>query len=100
MLEDDAALRTWALDVAPDAAPFIRAIQLPHHRKHYLTYEGPVSGNRGHVRQWDAGTFQWKCRDDELVQVVIAGGKLRGEIHLSIEGDCWQLQYLPSNQPD
>ena len=29
------------------------------HRLLYLDYEGPVSGNRGTVKCWDAGTFEW-----------------------------------------
>ena len=35
---------------------------LPPHRRHYLTYQGPVPGNRGSVRRVDAGqvrALQW-----------------------------------------
>ena len=41
--------REWP--VAGDA-PLER---LPDHRRHYLDYEGPVSGNRGHVRRVASG---------------------------------------------
>lgn len=36
----------------------LAARRLPNHRKKYLNYEGPISGNRGHVSRVSAGTFQ------------------------------------------
>lgn len=41
--------RTWPPDTAVE--------RLPDHRRNYLTYEGPVSGNRGEVKRIAAGTF-------------------------------------------
>ena len=35
----------------------IRAERLPDHRRRYLDYEGPISGNRGSVIRWDAGDY-------------------------------------------
>ena len=34
------------------------ATRLPDHRKHYLDYEGEISGNRGTVARIDAGTYE------------------------------------------
>lgn len=31
--------------------------ELPPHRRHYLTYQGEVSGNRGTVRRVETGTW-------------------------------------------
>jgi len=60
MLETDSALATWsispqALTGLPFACP---ATRLPDHRKHYLDYEGEVSGNRGTVSRIDTGTHK------------------------------------------
>ncbi len=65
MLETGDRLATW--DVTPVCEPDAlnrlesfrcRAVRLPDHRVAYLDYEGPVSGNRGNVRQLDAGSFE------------------------------------------
>lgn len=36
---------------------------LPDHRREYLDYEGPVSGNRGVVRRIQSGTCSHRARD-------------------------------------
>ena len=59
MLETEAGLLTWALTTEPTLNCNIPAEPLPIHRKLYLDYEGPISGDRGSVRQWDIGTFDW-----------------------------------------
>lgn len=45
-------LLAWRCVHRPDAinAPF-QAHQMPDHRAHYLTYEGPLSNNRGQVQR-------------------------------------------------
>ncbi|MCY2983369.1 MAG: hypothetical protein NTY15_06985 [Planctomycetota bacterium] len=43
------------------------AKQLPDHRAIYLTYEGPVSGNRGMVSQILKGDAQWVTRSENLL---------------------------------
>ncbi len=58
MLEHGGRLRTWALSQPPDTPGPIPAEALPDHRLAYLDYEGPISGGRGEVRRWDAGTYQ------------------------------------------
>ena len=54
MIEEGDALATWALVQWPDGRG-VPARRLADHRRHYLTYEGPVSGNRGTVRRVLAG---------------------------------------------
>lgn len=56
LLEAGDVLHTWRL-VAPPGAEPIEATALGDHRRMYLDYEGPVSGQRGTVRRHDAGTF-------------------------------------------
>jgi hypothetical protein len=59
----------------------------------YLEYEGPVSGDRGSVVRWDAGTFAWLADEPGRVAVRLQGQRLnalvelerdkRGEWHLT-----------------
>ena len=56
-LEAPAALRSWRLEQMPDDAGVVNAEALPDHRKAYLDYEGPISGDRGSVSRVDRGEF-------------------------------------------
>lgn len=67
MLETETGLLTWALTTTPTLDRDIQADPLPIHRKRYLDYEGPISGERGSVTQWDTGTFHWLQQADPLV---------------------------------
>jgi hypothetical protein len=79
-------LRTWAVAEAPDSPVEQAAEALPDHRREYLTYEGPVSGNRGEVTRWDEGTFETLPGDAEALVADVRGRRLRGTIHLSHDG--------------
>lgn len=50
---DRRELIAWRLPEAPDAAAVMttEADRLPPHRRVYLDYEGPISGNRGEVHR-------------------------------------------------
>jgi hypothetical protein len=48
-------------------------VRLPDHRNSYLEYEGPVSGNRGHVARCAAGTCE-ALLTVGLLQVKFTGG--------------------------
>lgn len=82
MLEVAGVLRTWALALEPDAGQPIQAEQLADHRLEYLTYEGPLTGERGSVTQWDAGAYETLEESDERWLVRLAGGRLAGTAHL------------------
>lgn len=64
MLCDGQKLLTWSLDHLPAPGPTIHAAQLPDHDLKYLTFEGPINGNRGSVTQIAKGRFQWVIRDE------------------------------------
>ncbi len=56
----NAQARLWTARVQPPSTQWAALGQfpltpLPPHRAIYLHYEGPISGNRGHVRRVDAG---------------------------------------------
>ncbi|MBY0526091.1 MAG: hypothetical protein K2R98_22035 [Gemmataceae bacterium] len=78
MLEAGDVLRTWRLGAAPQVGTTIRAEPLGDHRKQYLDYEGPVSGGRGSVKRWDAGTIVWHVDGCDRVVVALRGHRLSG----------------------
>jgi hypothetical protein len=98
MFEQGAALRTWALADEPRASATIDAEQLPDHRFDYLDYEGPVSGDRGHVTQWDRGAFELESDTAEEFTAILSGQRLRGRVRLApLAGDDqrWGFSFEP-----
>ena len=92
LLETGAQLRGWRLWAEPALGRDIPAEPTPDHRPVYLTYEGDVSGDRGTVIRWDAGTFDWRRDETEVVEVELRGVKLRGRAQLSrgVSGLVWR----------
>jgi hypothetical protein len=82
MLEQTDGLRTWALETAPARGVRIAAEELPVHRREYLDYEGPVSGNRGSVAGWDRGDFRWVDDDADALVIELAGTRVTGRVRL------------------
>ncbi len=87
MLEAGDVLRTWRLAAPPMNSHAIEATALGDHRHMYLDYEGPVSGNRGSVRRWDAGAF-----DGDLNLLHFHGMRIQGTWCLElVEGTQWRF---------
>ena len=89
MFDIGPALATWQLqeDPAglagdPKRQTVIRAQRIGDHRRAYLDYEGPVSGNRGYVVRVDAGRYEATERRTCVWQVRMDGQLLRGEFQL------------------
>ena len=78
MLEAGEKLRTWRLAAPPDPGRTLPAEPLGEHRRAYLDYEGPVSGNRGFVRRWDAGELDWLEDRPAEVRVLLRGQRCGG----------------------
>jgi hypothetical protein len=76
MLEAAGALRTWRL-ADPPTGP-VSAEPLPDHRVEYLDYEGPVSGDRGQVRRWDAGMYEMVEQSSQAPRLIFHGQRLKG----------------------
>jgi hypothetical protein len=97
MLEAQGKLRTWRLPVPPQPGSCIVAEASFDHRLHYLDYEGPISGDRGHVRRWDHGTFTGDPSDTDAVHVELQGEHLRGSLQLQRRDDThWEVRILGS----
>lgn len=87
-VDADGPLKTWAIELAPDSSAAQPALALPDHRREYLTYEGPVSDNRGHVQRWDAGTYELLApttSDPRAFVAHVHGEKLHGLVRLSAQ---------------
>ena len=100
MFEVSGSLRTWALNNDPNTGHPVKAVSLQEHRMEYLTYEGPVSRNRGSVRRIDSGTFEFVTDTAGEVVVRMEGDVLIGTIRLEkMPGnadDEWQVTYEPT----
>ena len=78
MLEGDESLLTWSISEIPTDDHPVIARRLPDHRTIYLDYEGPVSGDRGDVRRWDAGTYQQLRSSDRELEIHVHGNRIQG----------------------
>jgi surface antigen len=90
MIEAGGVLRTWRLAEPPAPGRAVAAEPLPDHRLVYLDYEGPVSGGRGCVKRWDAGSCEWR-EDGGGVIVRLSGGRVTGTARLAPDGGKWTL---------
>jgi hypothetical protein len=97
MLEAGPSLRTWRLAGPPAAGAEVEATPIGEHRRMYLDYEGPVSGDRGRVVRWDHGTFAWEREEGGLVAVRLEGGRLQGLLRLRREAaESWRASFTPA----
>ncbi|MCC6680006.1 MAG: hypothetical protein IT445_03795 [Phycisphaeraceae bacterium] len=68
-------------------------IEIPPHRREYLTYQGPISGDRGHVQRIDAGTVRIESWNEKKATLQVAMRHFSGRIELChIAGDRWRAQ--------
>jgi hypothetical protein len=92
MLERGEVLRTWALEEPPDAPGTIAASALADHRRAYLDYEGPVSGQRGTVTRWDEGDYELLAEEPRRLTAVLHGRRLVGRVVLTCQVEPTQPQ--------
>ncbi len=86
MLEAGGVLRTWAIDEPIKGGADLPARALGDHRLAYLTYEGPISGERGRVSRIAEGTYQALEWGPDRVRVRLEGSQLVGEVRLKRSG--------------
>src|SRR5262245_6635169 len=82
MLEAGDRLLTWKLQQLPAPGVPQIAVATFDHRLLYLDYEGPISGNRGHVVRWDHGDFTLLAGTENRQSLQVQGQRLRGVIEL------------------
>ena len=96
-------LWTWAIPANPLDQPLpleCVAERLPDHRAAYLDYEGPISGNRGQVKQVASGSYEVvscsECRIELRVQCSDGDGTCCDEpflVSLKRRGEIWKLSW-------
>ncbi len=94
MLEAGEVLWTWRLAEPPGPENLaIAATRIGDHRRLYLDYEGPVSGGRGRVTPWDAGTYDvLESRHDRL-HLDLRGSRITARVLLVQQaGDKWRFE--------
>ncbi|HTV48756.1 MAG TPA: hypothetical protein VMG59_09975 [Phycisphaerae bacterium] len=100
-LPERALLATWQMHTDPagwngsskgEFSTTVRA--LPDHRRIYLEYEGPISGDRGQVTRVEEGQFQLlEIMENKLV-MELSGKSFHGRIELTLMDSAaglWQL---------
>jgi hypothetical protein len=76
-------LPTWRLAASPlDVPGDIAAERIPDHRPHFLHYEGPLTGDRGHVRRLDRGPAMVLRLAGEELTVAVRGRKWHGRCRI------------------
>lgn len=73
LLEAGEVAWTWRLLDEPGPNREIRAERIGDHRLLYLNYEGPVSGDRGRVARWDAGTYRIIEESHDELKLSLSG---------------------------
>jgi DNA polymerase ligase (LigD)-like protein len=90
MLEAGPVLRTWRLSEPPIPGKSVGAKASFEHRLHYLDYEGPVSGGRGNVKRWLAGTFEWLQQSTDVIEIDYQADGGRGRLSITrVKNDEW-----------
>ena len=97
-LEAGNVLRAWRILEQPTPNVDLPAEGSAAHRLMYLDYEGSVSGNRGTVTRFAAGTFVWEMDTTDYVQVRVAGERCRGVIELRCVEGSWVFRWTTSVQ--
>jgi len=90
--------RALELPAASGAALLLR--ELPDHRRHYLFYEGEISGDRGRVTRLDAGVYLARPAAEDAEEadagweLTFHGRQIAGRLLLRPAGDApggWRL---------
>jgi hypothetical protein len=80
-------LATWRSDVWPIEQP-TPVLRLADHRRDYLTYEGPLTGNRGSVRRVEAGAIEREyCSAGRIDIDLVADLPVKLSFMLNVPGE-------------
>lgn len=78
-------LATWRVECPPETwgeAGILPVQALPDHRRLYLDYQGPISGQRGTVSRFDRGLLHIVQLSPKNIVAEVRGDKLRGRLEL------------------
>jgi hypothetical protein len=95
LLEYGPVLKAWRLLAEPGAGRTVPAEANFDHRPLYLDCEGPLSGGRGRVTRWDAGTYEGGPDAAGEWTIRLAGGGVEGAARLSRTVGGWAFTIEP-----
>ena len=100
MVEKSDILATWQISVRDiisfESGTEIAAVKIQDHRKKYLSYEGPVSCDRGRIEIHDTGEYTEKLMDDKNLKISIKGKKLKGLLNIKLKkSDQYIIKLTP-----
>lgn len=95
LLEAGDVLRAWRLSADPEPGRDVPAEPNADHRLAYLDYEGPVSGGRGTVVRWAAGTFEWVEDEPGAAAIDFMAHGMAGRLVLEQRGEGWVCRLTP-----
>jgi hypothetical protein len=103
MIEHDGVLHTWQI-ISSDFEVFlqgkkIKSKKINNHRLEYLTYEGPISCDRGRVEMYDTGDYTQSIWNNDAIHISVHGKKFSGEIMIYTDKDSYILNYNKINNP-
>jgi hypothetical protein len=96
-------LLTWELSESLTLNNPQQARRLPNHRRTYLEYSGPVSGDRGFVEIIDSGPLTWLLAESNLLIARLSGSIIAGELILqprSLQSSSLQNIFRDSSPPN
>ena len=89
LLEAGLVLKAWRLLAEPAVGATVPAQPNYDHRLLYLDYEGPLSGDRGRVTRWDAGTYEGELHDEWTVTLI--GTRVSGIASMRRAATRWEF---------
>jgi bifunctional non-homologous end joining protein LigD len=87
-LEKQGVLKSWAVPkgIPQKTGEKRLAVQTEDHPLEYHEFEGTIPKGQygaGTVRIWDKGTYEFKVWEDDKIEFVLSGEKLRGRYVLA-----------------
>jgi len=95
MLEKGRCLATWQVAQPPEnwSANSLPCQKIFDHRRRYLTYEGPLSRDRGYVKIIARGSYSPLEIDEKYWRITLAGDTISGIVELRQVDQQWFLQF-------
>jgi hypothetical protein len=90
LLQAGPVLKAWRLLAEPGPGRSVPAESNFDHRLFYLDHQGPLTGDRGSVTRWDAGTYEGELTD-EGGTFQLCGCRLTGRADLNREATGWRF---------
>lgn len=98
LFEEMSDARAWFVEQVVVSGTELAAEELPRHRLHYLTYEGPISRDRGAVSRWDHGEYRLLHASEDHFEVHLHGQRLEGTLQLARRAQKkWRLLFKAAN---